>query len=162
MQFAAFSDRVPLKRPRGEVWWVCVSMRFPCWQADHVILAPFTPERDPPVLSRHTSLDFLNEEEKTVLGLAADLCSRDFEFIHLKDAYSFGIYYPPPSPQCQAEWTDHFYFVTWRVFFPGLKIFVGETSFLDIKSNALGDLLSFACAFVLRIHFTERDFCVQT
>lgn len=68
-----------------------------------MILAGFTPEHDPPVLSRHTSLDFLNEEEKTVLGLAADLCLRNLEFIHLKDAYSFGIYYPSPSPQCQAE-----------------------------------------------------------
>lgn len=61
------------------------------------------------MLNRRTSLDFLNEEEKLVLGLAADLCSRDFEFIHLKDAYSFGICYPPP-PQCHAELRDHFYF----------------------------------------------------
>lgn len=67
-----------------------------------MILAALTPEHDPPMLSRHASLGFLNEEEKTVLGLAADLCSRDVEFIHLKDAYCFGIYYPP-SPQCQAE-----------------------------------------------------------
>lgn len=89
---------------------MCVSVKFPHWRADHVILVALTPEHDLPMLNRHTSLDFLNEEEKTVLGLAADLCSRDFEFIHLKDAYSFGIYYPPPSPQCQAELTDHLYF----------------------------------------------------
>lgn len=103
MQFAAFSGRVQSERQREEVCWMCVSTKFPCWQADHVVLAALPPEHDPPVLSRHTSLDFLNEEEKTVLGLAPDLCLRDFEFIHLTDAYSFGIYYPSPSPQCQAE-----------------------------------------------------------
>lgn len=103
MQFAAFSGRVPFERQREEVCCMCVSMKFPCWQADHVVLTAFPPEHDPPVLSRHSSLDFLNEEEKTVLGLAPDLCLRDFVFIHLTDAYSFGIYYPPPSPQCQAE-----------------------------------------------------------
>lgn len=71
--------------------------------ADRVILVALTLEHDLPMLNRHTSLDFLNEEEKPVLGLAADLCSRDFEFIHLKDAYSFGIYYPPPSLH-SAKW----------------------------------------------------------
>lgn len=45
--------------------------------------------------------------------------------------------------------------------FPGLKIFAGETYFSNIKSNAVGDHLSFACASVLCAHFTERDFCVQ-
>lgn len=103
MQLAAFSGRVLLERQREEVCCMCVSRKFPCWKADHVVLAAFPPEHDPPVLSRHTSLDFLNEEEKTVLGLAPDLCLSVFEFIHLTDAYSFGIYYPSPSPQCQAE-----------------------------------------------------------
>lgn len=36
------------------------------------------PEHDLPVINIHTSLEFLNEEEKKmVLGLAADLFSRD-------------------------------------------------------------------------------------
>lgn len=44
-------------------------------------------------------------------------------------------------------------------FFPGLNIFVEETSFLDIKSNALGDHLRFfACAFVLCIHLLKGTF----
>lgn len=48
-------------------------------------------------------------------------------------------------------------------FFPGLNIFVEETSFLDIKSNALGDHLRFFCMCFCPVHtFTERDFCVQT
>lgn len=89
MPFVAFSDR-----QRREVCWVCVPMKFPCWQSDHVIFAAFTPEHDLPALSRHASLDFLNEEGKTVLGLAADLCLRDFEFIHLKDAYFLGYIIP--------------------------------------------------------------------
>lgn len=85
-------------------------MRFPCWQADRVVVEALTPEHGLLMLNRHTSLDFLIVEEKAVLGLAADLCSRDFKFIHLKDACSFGIYYPPPSTQSQTELTDHFYF----------------------------------------------------
>lgn len=93
---------------KEEVCWVCVSVKFPRWRADRAILPALTPEHDLPMLNRHPSLEVLNEEEKTVLGLAADLCSRDFEFIHLKDAYSSGIYYPPPSPQCQAELPDYF------------------------------------------------------
>lgn len=115
------------------------------------------------MLNRQNSLDFLNEEEKTVLGLAADLCSRDFEFIHLKDACSSGICYPPSSPQCQAELTDRFYLCVLCNLkcFSRLKIFIGETSSLDIKSTALGDLQSFCICFWPVHHCTERYFCVQ-
>lgn len=42
MQFAVFSGRVLLERQRG-LLGVCVSVKFPCWQADHVVLAAFTP-----------------------------------------------------------------------------------------------------------------------
>lgn len=41
---------------------------------------------------------------------------------------------------------DHFYFATCGVF-PGLKIFIGETSSIDIKSTVLGDLQSFCICF---------------
>lgn len=148
MHFAAFNGTVPLQGWREEVCWVCMSVKFPRWQADRVILLDLAPEHNLPVLNRHNSLEFLCEEEKPVLGLAADLCSRDFEFIHLKDAYSFGIYYPPP-PQCQAELTDNFSFcvLCYLTCFPGLKVFTGETSFLDIKSTALGDFQSFCICF---------------
>lgn len=63
----------------------------------------------PCAFNRYTSLGFLNEEEK--IGTWSD--SRHVlgtcEFIHLKDAYSFGICYPLPSPQCQEDLTDRFY-----------------------------------------------------
>lgn len=88
-----------------------MSVKFPCWRADRVILLALTPEHDLPMLNRHTSLGFLNEDEEPVLGLTADLCSRDFEFIHLKDAYSFGIYYPPPSPRGKRDQQVIFTFV---------------------------------------------------
>lgn len=73
IQFAAFSGRVLLERQRS-LLGACVNEVSLLAGRPHVILVDFTPEHDPPVLSRHTSLDFLNEEEKTVLGLAADLC----------------------------------------------------------------------------------------
>lgn len=122
-----------------------------CWRSDYVISLVSAPEHDLPVINIHTSLEFLNEEEKKmVLGLAADLFSRDLWFIHLRDAYSFGIYYPPPAPQCQAEPINHFYFcvLCYLKCFPRYKIFVGETSFIDIKSTVLGDLQSFCICFL--------------
>ena len=99
--------------------WVCVSGRFPRWRADRA--AVLAAEHSPPALGRQTSLEFLNGEEKPALGLAADVCSRDSDFIHLKDACSFGICYPAPAPQSQAELTDHFYFYVLchlKCFFP--------------------------------------------
>lgn len=102
MQFAAFSGRVPFERQGEEFCWMCVSMKFLCWQADHVVLAAFPPEHDPPVLSRHSSLDFLNGKKKRYL-VWHQTCVLGTLYLYILQMHTLLGYIIPLLLQCQAE-----------------------------------------------------------